>query len=163
MHFLNYDFWPYVKRSEPLNLKTGCNHLFEISLSHHHGGILAFLSISTAFLRTITSMFDYWFNVLFINGFMPDVTECTLTKRLFHQPTEYLAKGLGHYQTVNSKSEMSLCFFLINSGFSPWNYSIFVQCFFIVSWTLTSNEATDKSSHCSGFYYNLLDESFSCS
>ncbi len=121
-----------------------------------------------------TTMFDSWYDVLFMKccvGFTPDVTGHTPSKKfniclISPEKTDFCAKVLGIINMFFGKCETSLL--LISSGFClgnlPW--MTFLPSLFLIveSWTLNwSKWGLQFFRCCSGFFYNLLDESSLCS
>ncbi len=83
---------------------------------------------------------------------------------LSHQSTECLPKIIGDNQDIFlANVRRAFVFFLVSSGFCletlPW--MPFLPSLFLIveSWTVTLIEASECFRCCSGFFYDLLDES----
>ncbi len=126
--------------------------------------------------HTTTTMFDYWYDDLFMKccvGFTPDVTGHAPSKQFnfcLISPQNICPKVLGIIKIFFGKCETSLCVVFGRHGFclGTLSWIPFLPSLFLIveSWTLVLIEASEACSSfrcCSGFFYDLLDESSLCS
>ncbi len=111
-----------------------------------------------------------WYDVLFMkccDGFTPDVTGHTPSKKFnfcLISPQNICLKVLGIIKIFFGKCEMSLCVLFGQQWLLPWNSpmnAVFAQSL-SYCWIMTLIEASEACSSfrcCSGFFYDLLDES----
>ncbi len=119
--------------------------------------------------HTTTTMFYCWCDVLFMKccvGFMPDVTTSKKFNFSLISPQNICTKVLGIIKIYFGKCEMSLCVLFGQQWLLPWNSPMdaaFAQslCY---CWIMTTDLNWGKWGLqffrcCSGFFYDLLDES----
>ncbi len=119
--------------------------------------------------HTTTTMFDFWYDVLFMKccvGLTPNVMGHTPSKKFNFchiSPQNICPKVLGIIKIFLANVRRAFVFFLVSNGFCletlPW--MPFLPSLFLIveSWTLTLSEDLQFFRCCSGFFYDLLDES----
>ncbi len=121
--------------------------------------------------HTTTTMFDYWYDVLFMKsfvGFTADVTGHEPSKKFnfcLISP-QNICPSLGDNQDIFGKCETSLCVLFGQQWLLPWNSpmdAIFAQSL-SYCWIMNTDLNWGKWGLqffrcCSGFFYDLLDES----
>ncbi len=122
--------------------------------------------------RTTTTMFDCWYDVLFMKccvGFTLDVTGHAPSKKFnfcLISPQNICPKFLGIIKIFFGKCEMSLCDLFGQQWLLPWNSpvdGVFAQSL-SYCWIMNTDLNWGKWGLqffrcCSGFFYDLLDES----
>ncbi len=111
---------------------SGFSDRVQNSWFHQLWQVVQFLKLQNSLRHhtTTTTMFDCWYDVLFIKsyvGFMPDVIEHTPSKKFnfcLISPQNICPKVLGITKILFGKCEMSLCVLFGQQSLLPWTTSM---------------------------------------
>ncbi len=162
--------WAWGHKLTAGHSPSGFSDRVQNSWFHQLWQVIQFLKLQSSPRHHTTTMFDCWYDVLFMKccvGFTPDVTGYTPSKKFnfcLIGPQNICPKVLGIIKIFFGQT--SLCVLFGQQWLLPWNSpmdAVFAQSL-SYCWIMNTDLNWGKWGLqffrcCSGFFYDLLDES----